>query len=107
MNYRVIITEMAEEDLLDIAYAVADLSKSIEPAKHLIQSLKEECKSLQDFPLAGAFPKDYILRSAGYRYLTCKGYLIVYEIDEDHKIVRVVAVFHEKLDYMRMLQRFM
>lgn len=107
MSYNVRFTETAKDDLRDIAFYIADQSKEISIAKDFVLELREICDRLTDLPGQGALPKDRILRSMGYRYLTHKGYLIFYLTDEQSHIVDIMAVFHEKLDYIHTMRKYL
>ena len=105
MSYTVKITDTAKSDLRDIAFYIADSAKNIDIAVGFVNELQERCNQLVEFPNSGAFPKDRILRSSGYRFLTHKEYLICYIIDEENKNVYVNAFFNAKKDYLRVLNK--
>lgn len=107
MNYSVRFTETAKDDLRKIAFYIADQSKEISIAKGFVLEPRETCNRLAEFPGQGALPKDRILRSLGYRYLSHKGYLIFYLTDEQSHIVDIMAVFNEKQDYIRVMRNYL
>lgn len=106
MSYQVRITETAKQDLREIAFLIAERAMDTEIAKHFIAELQAQCRRLTDFPQSGAVPKDHILRSFDFRYLIHKDYLIFYSIDEAQKIVHILAIFHSKRDYLRIMRKF-
>lgn len=106
MSYRVQFTETAKNDLREIAFYLSDQSKEPTIAKNFVLELRETCQRLTELPGQGALPKDRILRSMGYRYLTHKGYLIFYLINEQTNTVDIMAIFHEKQDYIRTMWRY-
>ena len=106
MSYTVVITDTAKQDLRDIAIWIAEQSKDIEAAKHFVDELRETCKKLERFPSKGSFPKERVLKSAGFRFVTHKDYLVFYLIDEESKTVNVMAIFNSKKDYMRVMRNF-
>jgi toxin ParE1/3/4 len=106
MNYTVKFTDTAKEDLREIAYRIADESGDKSVAKRFITELREKCAVLENFPGSGAFPKDRMLLSAGYRYLVHKDYLIFYSFEEETLLVYILAVFHEKQDYVGVMKKF-
>ncbi len=106
MSYRVVITDTAKQDLREIAFAIVERAQEKESARRLIQELRTECRRLEEFPRAGALPKDHILRSFDYRFLVHGDYLIFYSIDEGEKAVFVLAIFHAKRDYFRVMRKF-
>ena len=105
MSYTVRFTETAKNDLQEIAFYIADQSKEPEIAKAFVLELRETCKRLTELPNQGALPKDRILRSMGYRYLSHKGYLLFYQVNEHEKTVDIMAIFQEKQDYFRVMRR--
>ncbi|MDO5435635.1 MAG: type II toxin-antitoxin system RelE/ParE family toxin [Clostridia bacterium] len=106
MSYIVRFTETAKNNLREIAFYIADQSKETAIAKGFVLELRETCHRLTELPGQGALPKDRILRSMGYRYLSHKGYLIFYLTDEQEHIVDIMAIFHEKQDYIRVMRKY-
>ncbi len=106
MNYTVVITDTAKQDLREIAVWIANQSKNIETAKRFVNELRESCQKLCKFPSTGSFPRDHVLKSAGFRFVTHKDYLVFYLIDEENKTVNVMAIFNAKKDYMRVMKNF-
>ncbi len=106
MNYSVNLTDTAKQDLREIAIWIAQKSKDIEVAKKYVEELREECKNLASLPDRGAFPKDRILRSAGYRYIVYEEYLIFYLIDNERHIVNIMSIFNAKRDYFRVMRKY-
>lgn len=106
MSYTVRLTDTAKQDLREIAFWIADQSKDPEIAKRFVEELRTECKKLDTFPYAGAFPKDRVLKSVGYRFMVHKEYLIFYLLDEEEKQVNIMAIFNSKKDYMRVMKNF-
>lgn len=106
MKYKVRLTDTAKQDLREIAFWIAEQAKDVDVAKTFVGELREECKKLDTFPDAGAYPKDRILISAGYRFIVYKDYLIFYLVDEKEKHVNVMAIFNSKKDYMRVMKKF-
>ena len=105
MSYEVKITDTAKNDLREIALYIAESSKNVDIALNFVGELQECCNQLVNFPNSGAFPKDRILKSSGYRFLTHKEYLICYTINEESKTVYVSAFFNAKKDYFRVLNK--
>lgn len=106
MNYIVRLTDTAQQDLREIVYWIVNQSKDKEIAKHFVGELMETCKKLDTFPNLGAFPKDRIIRSAGYRFIIHKDYLIFYLVNEEKKQVNIMAIFNSKKDYMRVMKKY-
>ena len=107
MSCRVKITATAKEDLRNIALYIADQSKDKAIAANFVKELSDRCKILEEFPESGSIPKDRIMLSAGYRYLTHKDYLVFYKYEREENTAYVLAVFNEKRDYMRVMKKFL
>lgn len=107
MSYQIVFTDTAREDLRTLAFHIADLSKDKELAKRFVRELQETCRILESFPESGALPRDRILKSIGYRFLVYKDYLIFYTVDKENQQVCVMAIFHGKHDYMRVMRRYL
>lgn len=106
MSYRLVFTDTAKEDLRAIAFKIADISKDKELAKRFVKELQQSTKILETFPESGAIPRDRVLKSAGYRFVSHKDYLTFYLLDKEQEKVVIMAIFHEKMDYMRVMTRF-
>lgn len=107
MNSQVVITDTARSDLRDIALYLADLSKDKNLAIRFVKELQEKTKILELFPESGAIPRDRMLKSNGYRFLSHKDYLLFYQYDKETNIVYVMAIFNGKRDYMRVMKKYL
>ena len=107
MNSQVIITDTAKSDLRDIALNLADLSKDKNLAIRFVKELQEKTKILELFPESGAIPRDRVLKSNGYRFLSHKDYLLFYQYDKEINTVYVMAIFNGKRDYMRVMKKYL
>ncbi len=104
MSYKIEFTQTAKEDLRKIALYIVEESKEISIALQFVEELQNGVEQLKRFPLSGAYPKDRVLRSFGYRFLVHKDYLTFYTVDEEKKVVYIEAVFNSKKDYTRVLR---
>ena len=107
MNSQVVITDTARSDLRDTALYLADLSKDKNLAIRFVKELQEKTKILELFPESGAIPRDRVLKSNGYRFLSHKDYLLFYQYDKETNIVYVMAIFNGKRDYMRVMKKYL
>ena len=107
MSYRILFTATAKEDLRDIAFHIADISKDKNLALKFVNEMQTKCRQLNDFPESGALPNDRVLRSLGYRFLVHKDYLMFYTVDHETKTVFVQAAFNAKRDYTRVLRKML
>lgn len=91
MNYRVEITDVAEQDILDIYYYISH-HDSIENADHVITKLENLCLSLNEQPTRGHVPPE--LDRIGikeYLELHFKPYRVIYRIQNNTVIILCVA----------------
>lgn len=107
MSCSVKLTLTAKEDLRSIAFYIAEQSKDKAIAANFVWELSEKCKVLEEFPESGSVPKDRIMMSAGYRFLTHKDYLIFYKYEKEENTAYILAVFNAKRDYMRVMKKFL
>ena len=105
MKWNVLMTDTAKSDLREIALYIYDRSGDAETAASFVQTLQEQCLALESFPERGGFPKDYVLKALGYRYLVYEHDLIFYQIDSHELDVTILAFFNEKADYFRYMRK--
>ena len=105
MSWQVIMTDTAKNDLREIALWLYEQSGEPDTAISFVTALRNQCRILESQPESGAVPKDYVLKSLGYRYLIYKHYLIFYLTDPSDKRVYIHAFFNEKLDYFRYMRK--
>lgn len=94
MNCRIVFTDTAKSDLRDIAVYLAELSKDKKLAIRFVKELQEKTSILEQFPESGAIPKDRVLKSNGYRFITHKDYLLFYLYEKAENTAYVMAVFN-------------
>ena len=107
MSCQIVFTDTARSDLREIAMYLAEQSKDKNVAIRFVKELQNETKILESFPESGAIPRDRILKSSGYRFLSHKDYLIFYLYEKLEKKVYILAVFNGKRDSMRMMKKFL
>ena len=107
MKCQIVFTDTAKSDLREIAVYIAERAKDKTIAIRFVQELQAEVKILETFPESGAIPKDRILKSNGYRFLTHKDYLLFYVYRREENTAYVLAVFNGKRDYMRVMKKFL
>lgn len=64
MSCKVIFTDTAKSDLLDIARSLAEISKDKALAVRFVRELQQETTRLERFPESGAVPRDRVLKAA-------------------------------------------
>ena len=107
MSYQVKFTDTAKEDLRNIAIYIAEQSKEKNLAVNFVNELREKTKILESFPEIGSLPNDNVMKSMGYRFLVHKEYLIFYYYDAKQETSYILAVFHSRRDYTRVMRKFL
>jgi len=104
---KIIFTDTAKADLREIALYIAEQSKDRNIAIRFVKELQERTNILADFPESGSIPRDRVLKSMGYRFLTHKDYLLFYLYEKQQSTVYVMAIFNGKRDYMRVMKKYL
>lgn len=99
MDYRLVITERAEELLDGLVHCLLHRIKNEEAAIHLLDSVSKIYDSLGENPYQFPPCKDSYLANKKYKEaaLMDMNYLIIFKIEE--KDVYVLGVFHELEHY--------
>lgn len=92
MNCQIVFTDTAKADLREIAVYIADRAKDKQIAIRFVKELQAATKTLEAFPESGAIPRDRILKSSGYRFLSHKDYLLFYLYEKGENRVYITAV---------------
>ena len=103
MSCKVIFTDTARSDLLDIARSLAENSKDKALAVRFVRELQQETARLEQFPESGAVPRDRVLKSGGDRFLVHGDYVLFYLYEKEKNAVYVMAVFNGKRDDLRVM----
>lgn len=107
MNCQIIFTDTAASDLREIAVYIAECAKDKNIAIRFIKELQNAAEILESFPESGAIPRDRVLKSNGYRFLSHKDYLLFYLYEKEANTAYVMAIFNGKRDYMRVMKKFL
>lgn len=107
MSCQIVFTDTAKSDLREIAVYLAERTQDKQLAIRVVKELQTATKILETFPESGAVPRDRVLKSSGYRFLSHKDYLLFYLYGKEENRVYIMAVFHGKRDYMRVMKKFL
>lgn len=94
-------TPEALQDLQNVKDSIMETFFDDKLAVDTLKRITKSVRNLEVFPYMG---KELFLSggvSTGYRYLFSKHNYVFYRVEQD--VVRVVRVFHERQDYMRVL----
>ena len=103
MMYKVVPSERARKDILDIIGYITSELDSPEAARKLLIALYKEMNSLDTMPKRFAFVSDERLAQMGIRSIPVKNYIIFYTVDEQKKSVTIIRVMYSKRDWANLL----
>ena len=107
MSCQIVFTDTARSDLREIAVYIAERAKDKIIAIRFVQELLDVTKILESFTESGAIPRDRILKSSGYRFISHKDHLLFYLYAKEENKVYILAVFNVARDYMRVMKKFL
>lgn len=103
MEYKLLITKDAENDINEIiSYIVNELKNPI-AAGNVLSETEKSYKVLIAAPAAFPLCIDRRLRSGGYRKIPVKNYIIFFRVDEDRKTVYIMRVIYGRREYIKLI----
>ena len=95
MNYKVIHTIPAEQDLDGIVHYITFKLKNQKAAGDLLDDYKRKLSRLKDNPRLYGFSQIERLARMGYRRFVFGNYIAFYTIDELNKNVFILRIFYQ------------
>ena len=93
-QYKIKITELAEQDLENAANYIAFELFNPSAAEKMVKGIREQINTLDLFPESHELDDDPVLAEIGVHKTYYKEYKIFYIIDEEAKTVFVVRILH-------------
>ncbi len=103
MTYKIIIEAPAIFDLRDILRYITNTLKEPVAAKRIYRSIKEQIKSLDQFPFRCKLVADELFAAQGVRRLLVENYSAFYVVDEANQEVHVLRVLSNRREWQRYL----
>lgn len=103
MKFDVIITDIANEELLSIINYITEDSKSIDRALNYLNVLESAIMNLSEFPYKGVEPRYKSIKIQGYRVLIVESHLVFYKVSEERKEVIIYRILHGKQEYRNLI----
>jgi plasmid stabilization system protein ParE len=97
------ITESAESDLDQITDYLSFELCNPQAAAAFLDEVERVSDVLADTPELFPLCSDSKLAELGYRKAIVRAYILVYEIDADAEVVRILRFFHESENYANKL----
>lgn len=103
MKYKVLRSDIAENQLTEIPRYITNLTGDIQSALEFLDAIDKAKLQLEDFPESGIIPRDLAIRRCGYRFLIVQNYYLFYKINHNEKKVIIYTIIYCKTDYERFL----
>lgn len=103
IKYSLVITELAEADMRDIADYIA--KELLEPAtaRKMIGRVAEAIFQLEQMPFRNGLVRDERLAANGIRHLLVDSYIVFYVISEKEEIVTIIRILYGKRNWSSLL----
>ena len=101
--YSLVITNIAEEDILDAVWYSANVLKAPAATNNLLDEIEKYQEILENTSNIYPFVPDEYLAQRGLKFTRIKNYLLFYTIDEDEKTVTVIRFLYARRDWKNIL----
>lgn len=102
-SYNVVITEVAQHDLLDIFDYIAFELREPESANRLLSKIKLKVKSLEEFPKRNHMISEPKYEAQKIRWCLVEDYMIFYQVSEVQTQVYILRVQYKKRNWEHLL----
>lgn len=103
MEYKILRTDKADEQLRDIIFYIAEDSGSVDIALNYLDKLENAISNLSIFPNSGSVPRYATLRRQGYKVLIVEQHLVFYKVNDTSKTVIIYAVVDGRREYKNLI----
>ena len=100
--YRVVISPSADADLFNILKYIAYELEDPQAAAAFADGVEKCYADLEEMPSAHSLCADPLLQRKGYSKYPVGNYLVIYRVVDEANEVRVVHVFHETQNYIKL-----
>jgi addiction module RelE/StbE family toxin len=102
-NYKIRFTRKARYDLDEVFQYFYDQTNKDVVGDRILVRLEMEILHLSEFPRAGSYLQDELLRLKGYRKCVVENYIVLYLIDDQEQQVIIVRIIHGRRCYTQLL----
>lgn len=102
-EYKVDISEPAEEDLRDIIRYISSQLNAPITAMNMMEIIEDALSKISDMPEHCPIVRDERLAAMGYRRLEIKNYTAFFTINEKDKVVDVERILYARRDWANLL----
>lgn len=103
LTYRLVITDLAEADLRDIADYIANELLEASTARKMISKIAEFVFQLEHMPFRNGLVRDERLAASGIRHLLVESYIVFYVISDKEETVTIIRILYGKRNWTSLL----
>ncbi|MCL2717476.1 MAG: type II toxin-antitoxin system RelE/ParE family toxin [Lachnospiraceae bacterium] len=103
LEYNIVITVKANEDMIDIGDYITYTLLEPETALNFVKGLRQSISTLKSFPNRYPFIDDVVLASLGVRCLPYKNYYVFYEVIDIMNTVIIHRVGYNRRNWKEIL----
>lgn len=104
MSYQVLVSAVAERDIIAAADYIEFALKNPAAANRLLKKVETRISSLSELPCRTRLLDDPVLASWGVRCVTVDNYLAFYVVSEPDRTVTVLRFLYQKSDWVQILR---
>ena len=101
--YRLVVTELAHQDLDSIVSYIAVQLSSPKAASDFLDEVDACYRHLEDNPKIYSKCQDKHLEAQGYRKVVIKNYIAVYKVSEESNTVSILRFFYSAQNYINLI----
>ena len=102
-SYQVVITNVAQRDLLDIFDYISFELKEPESARRLLSKIKAKVLSLVEMPESHKLISEVSYKEKNIKWAPIENYIIFYQVSDLDNIVYILRVLYKKRDWEQLL----
>ena len=99
IDYRIVITERARDDLIDIGDYIAFTRAEPDISKRFIKDLKNSISQLRNFPYKFPIIQDEILQRKNIRCMPYKEQYVFYQVIESQQTVIIMRIGYRRRNW--------
>ena len=102
-EYKIVIEETAENDLVGILSYISDTLHEPNIAMKIYGSIKKEILTLNQMPFRCGVVNEEPYRSMGVRRIAVENYTAFYVVDEEEKTVHIFRILYNRREWQYLL----
>ena len=102
-EYKIVIEETAENDLLGILNYIKNTLRESNMAMKIYGSIKKGILSLKQMPFRYALLNEEPYRSMGVRQIPIENYIAFYVVEEEGKTVHIFRILYNRREWQYLL----